>query len=214
MKRFLNFSIILTTLLCCNLFPLTAKGASKVYYVVVGSHSTLDRAIQQAKSWQGNQPKIYKGVANGKTVYRLCPASFSTNAKAKNYIASRGLDAWVWPSAGAASCMWSPSGSGSSYASSNSSSYSSKSTSSSTSTSWLRGTWIIYIDGGAYMKVKIINDTQLIDYIYLPSRGEMDFARTYRISGNKIIVSSGGTYYIDQERKLLLSADGRPFSRL
>lgn len=49
MKRFLNFTIILTTLLCCNLFPLTAKGASKVYYVVVGSHSTLDRAIQQVK---------------------------------------------------------------------------------------------------------------------------------------------------------------------
>ena len=204
MKRFLNFTIILTTLLCCNLFPLTAKGASKVYYVVVGSHSTLDRAIQQAKSWQGNQPKIYKGVANGKTVYRLCPASFSTSAKAKNYIASRGLDAWVWPSTGAASCLWSP----------GSSSTKAQQSNSSRSTSWLQGTWIYYLKAGGYLKVKIVNDKKLIDYYYLPSRGEMDFPREYWISGNKIIISANGYYYIDWQNHRLLTAEGTPFTKL
>ena len=121
MKRKFKLSIILLAMMCYNAQPVSAKKSNKVYYVVVGSFSNLNNAIKKAKSWSGKQSSIYKTTVNGQTNYRVCPSSFSTNAKAKSYINNNGIDGWVWPSNGVASCVWS-SGKSSSYAGSNNSS--------------------------------------------------------------------------------------------
>lgn len=83
---------------------------AKVYYVVLGSFTT----IKEAKRFNyyapdGLECNIYYAKANGKVVYRACCNVFKSAATAhecareiqKNY----GINAWVWASNGLAKCV-------------------------------------------------------------------------------------------------------------
>lgn len=81
-------------------------------------------------------------------------------------------------------------------------------------TDWLKGRWIYYTGGGSYIKVSFISDTQLVEYIYLPTRGEMSFSRTYKIYGNEIVTSGKSHYLIDWTGKRLLTMERAPYTRI
>lgn len=68
-------------MMCLNAQPVSAKKSNKVYYVVIGSYSDLNNAIQEAKSWTSKQPSIYKTTVKGKEYFRVCISSSNTNAK-------------------------------------------------------------------------------------------------------------------------------------
>lgn len=93
----------------------TASPSQKVYYLVVGSFETLE----SAKKGLGTLPDwmvgpVYRVSENGKVVYRICYACYSTKTKAAN--AKRELDqvlsgaraAWIWESNGLADCVYRP----------------------------------------------------------------------------------------------------------
>lgn len=158
MKHFFKISFILLAMMCLNAQPVSAKTSNKVYYVVIGSFSDLNNAIQKATSWTGKQPSIYKTTVKGKVYYRVCPSSFSTNAKAKSYIANNGIDGWVWSSNGAATCVWTPgeSSSPTSSRSSSGSNYNSKtSTNNSTDSN----------SSGSSSTYSFYNSASVIDYL-------------------------------------------------
>ena len=81
-------------------------------------------------------------------------------------------------------------------------------------TDWLKGRWIYYTGGGSYIKVSFISDTRLVEYIYLPSSGEMSFSRTYKIYGNEIVTSGKSHYLIDWTGKRLLTMERAPYTRI
>ena len=77
---------------------------------------------------------------------------------------------------------------------------------------WLYGTWQINIGGGAYLKA-IINDSQIIEIMFLPSRGEIRNVRSYSIDGDRLLTDKT-KYRIDRMNKRLLGDDGKPFAKL
>lgn len=87
----------------------------KVYYVVLGSYSSLKEAKRfNYYAPDGLECNIYKARANGKIVYRACCNVFKTANEAhgcareiqKHY----GINAWVWASNGAANCVFQETG--------------------------------------------------------------------------------------------------------
>ncbi len=213
MNHIFKLSIILLALLCYNTQSTDAKksnrSANKIYYVVVGSYSTLDNAIQEARTWSGKQPSIYKTTAKGNVYYRLCVTSFSTSSKAKAYIANNGLNGWVWPSTAAANCVWSP-GSSSSYTSSinrSSSTTRNKSYNSSESLSWIQGNWkrqmVIY---GRVHEIRLGISG---DYIAVFIDGQHEYTGPYKIKGNHLLYGRDfGTYVVlDHNAKRLKDTD-------
>lgn len=92
------------------------SSAQKVYYVVLGSFSTLESAhIYNNNLPDGMESWIYKCTSNGKTVYRVCFSCFSTRQKAQeqinwfhSYDVSWFTDAWIWESDGLGNCVFCP----------------------------------------------------------------------------------------------------------
>ena len=89
----------------------------KVYYVVLGSHNTLEDSQKYNYACpDGMECWIYKCTSNGKTVYRACYACFSTRPKAQSAINKwrSGMyghlftDAWIWESNGLGNCVYCP----------------------------------------------------------------------------------------------------------
>lgn len=94
--------------------PVSTK---KVYYVVIGSWNNLSNA----KSYYCYVPDvldggpIYKAVANGKVVYRMCVAECDTRAQAQNFINTTkktyeewARNMWIWESNGPGQCVYRP----------------------------------------------------------------------------------------------------------
>ncbi|MBR5169880.1 MAG: SPOR domain-containing protein [Muribaculaceae bacterium] len=89
--------------------------APAVYYVVIGSYSSLQNAIKGrdelmyiSPEWL-SPPPIFTDVAKGKVVYRLCSGIFERIDKAKeraSFIKEElDIDAWIWKSNGLATCV-------------------------------------------------------------------------------------------------------------
>ncbi|MBR2194680.1 MAG: leucine-rich repeat protein [Salinivirgaceae bacterium] len=93
------------------------SSAQKVYYVVLGSHNTLEDSQKYNSACpDGMECWIYKCTSNGKTVYRVCYACFSTRQKAQAAInewrsslyGHLFADAWIWESDGLGNCVYCP----------------------------------------------------------------------------------------------------------
>ena len=89
--------------------------APTVYYVVIGSYSSLQNAIKArndlmyiSPEWL-SPPPIFSDVVKGKVVYRLCSGIFNRKDKAKKRASfvkgELGIDAWIWKSNGLATCI-------------------------------------------------------------------------------------------------------------
>ena len=87
-----------------------------VYYVVIGSWETLDKAMGFYYSCPDafDAAPIYRATADGKTVYRMCISCYHTRQKAQenaNFTNEMmGTQAWVWESDGLAECVYLPIG--------------------------------------------------------------------------------------------------------
>ena len=92
----------------------TAKKTAKVYYLVCGSYSSLDKA-KEASEFMSEVLfyPVYKTTVKGKTVYRLCCECYYSKKKAQararelmgmNFSGS----IWVWESNGLAKCVYVP----------------------------------------------------------------------------------------------------------
>lgn len=115
MKRILCLFIVIMTI---TINADAQRGRRTFYYVVNGSYSSL----AEAREYNRNCPDfqecwIYKARANGKTVYRMCEACFTSRSKAQAYIrelqsnsvyGARYANAWIWPSNGLAQCVEGP----------------------------------------------------------------------------------------------------------
>ncbi len=86
-------SLLLVMVAAC---ALNSASAAKIYYVVQGSYSSFQKAKD---AYEG---AVYRTSANGKTVYRTCPACFYSLSDAKDFASALkehdDVDAWVWPS--------------------------------------------------------------------------------------------------------------------
>lgn len=107
MKRILLLSLMLMATLTISAQSRTRN----VYYVVLGSYSTLSQAKKfNSQCPDGLECNIYRAKANGKTVYRACTYVSYSKSKAqecareinRNY----GRNAWVWTSKGLAKCVF------------------------------------------------------------------------------------------------------------
>lgn len=98
--------------------PQSTQQSSKtptVYYVVIGSYSSLQNAIEARNSLMYRTPDwfppppIFSAVAKGKDVYRLCSGIFKRKDKAKEQVSSYknnlGINAWIWKNKGLATCV-------------------------------------------------------------------------------------------------------------
>lgn len=56
-------------MMCLNAQPVSAKKSNKVYYVVIGSYSDLNNAIQEAKSWTSKQPRFIKLPSKARSTF-------------------------------------------------------------------------------------------------------------------------------------------------
>ncbi len=85
---------------------MTSNAANKVYYVVQGSYSSLEKATDANEL----EAPIYEVTTNGKTVYRLCPACFYSKEDAQEYARAvkqaLGKDAWVSTCNGLEKCVY------------------------------------------------------------------------------------------------------------
>ena len=90
-----------------------AGANKKVYYVVVGTYSSLAEAkkamIVQPDALDGSN--VYRAKdKNGRTVFRLCPGCYYNRADAQEH--AKGLNdfldigAWIWESDGVAPCVY------------------------------------------------------------------------------------------------------------
>ncbi|MBO4850210.1 MAG: SH3 domain-containing protein [Prevotella sp.] len=99
-----------------NVKDASANTKQKVYYVVMGSWSSLEKA----KSYYQYAPealeigRIYKTSANGKPVYRIAIACYKSRENAQKKVGSikklLGRDAWIWESQGLGQCVYCPKG--------------------------------------------------------------------------------------------------------
>ena len=94
-----------------NFFNISNYQYQKVYYVVLGSFSSLKEAKRfNYYAPDGLECNIYRAKVKGKVVYRNCCNVFKTANEAhecareiqKNY----GINAWVWSSNGLANCVY------------------------------------------------------------------------------------------------------------
>lgn len=94
MKKAFSILIVMLAALVCH-----SASAAKVYYVVAGSFSSLEQAHNS-----NIEGEIFKSTANGKMVYRICPASFYNASDAKEYARAMksqlNINAWVCPNDG------------------------------------------------------------------------------------------------------------------
>ncbi len=107
MKRtFLLLFLMLTITLNSD----AQRGKRTYYYVVVASYSTLAEARHHNLICPDFDERwIYKAYVNGRTVYRMCVACFTTRAKAQACIRSmRESNAWIWPCNGLAQFVEGP----------------------------------------------------------------------------------------------------------
>ncbi len=98
--------------------PTLTKQPKLVYYIVLGSYSSLQAA--QGFNYacaDGLESWIYKTTVNRKTVYRVCYSCHSTKAKAMQALKDMKdspygdtwfKGAWIWPSRGLAQCVFCP----------------------------------------------------------------------------------------------------------
>lgn len=91
-----------------------AKKPAKVYYLVCGSYSSLEKA-KEASEFMSEvlYYPVYKTTVNGKTVYRLCCECYyskkKAQARAKELMGMVFNDSiWVWESNGLANCVYVP----------------------------------------------------------------------------------------------------------
>ena len=92
----------------------TAKKTAKVYYLVCGSYSSLDKA-KEASEFMSEVLfyPVYKTTVKGKTVYRLCCECYyskkKAQARARELMGMNFSDSiWVWESNGLAKCVYVP----------------------------------------------------------------------------------------------------------
>lgn len=89
--------------------------APAVYYVVIGSYSSLENAIKArndlmyiSPEWL-SPPPIFTDVVKGKVVYRLCSGIFERKDQATeraSFIKEElDIDVWIWKSNGLATCV-------------------------------------------------------------------------------------------------------------
>ncbi len=93
-----------------------AKSKRTMYYVVIGSYSSLE-SIKKARY---NMPDgidcspVFKGVKNGKIVYRMCTGVHANLANARNEVKQLKdvfmFTPWIWTSKGQAECVERPIG--------------------------------------------------------------------------------------------------------
>lgn len=93
-----------------------ANMSRTVYYVVIGSYSSLD-AVTKARY---NMPDaidcspIFLGKKNGKNVYRMCTGMYYTPEQAQREVdllkSTFGFTPWIWKSNGQAQCVDRPIG--------------------------------------------------------------------------------------------------------
>lgn len=87
-----------------------------IYYVVVGSFSSLS----EASTFANNAPcdtewgNIYKATKDGKTLYRVCTGCYYSKAKAQQQVNEKtrfarewglGIKPWIWANKGQAKCV-------------------------------------------------------------------------------------------------------------
>lgn len=92
----------------------TAKKPSKVYYLVCGSYSSLEKA-KEASEFMSEvlYYPVYKTTVKGKTVYRLCCECYyskkKAQARARELMGMNFSDSiWVWESNSLANCVYVP----------------------------------------------------------------------------------------------------------
>ena len=121
MKQIFKISFIAMLLLALTM-PAGAKAPRKsqksgktVYYIVMGSYSSLDNAKEATfNAPDGLESPIYEVKVKGKTYYRICVSCYKSKAKAqedlnqlKDFYGDR---FWIWPSKGLAKCVYCPVG--------------------------------------------------------------------------------------------------------
>lgn len=88
-----------------------AKGR-KVYYIVIGSYTDLAEAKKSVEVLPDalDACSIYRTIANGNTIYRLCTDCTYDRNKAREQMRAikeyLGRDAWVWENDGVAPCVY------------------------------------------------------------------------------------------------------------
>lgn len=113
---FIAFVLVAVGLQADGKSPRKAQKNSKtVYYVVMGSYSSLEGAKEATfNAPDGLESPVYEAKVNGKTYYRICVSCYYSKAKAeaevkflKEYY---GDGFWIWPSKGLAKCVYCPYG--------------------------------------------------------------------------------------------------------
>ncbi|MBR5638967.1 MAG: SPOR domain-containing protein [Muribaculaceae bacterium] len=121
MRRFIKFSLPLLLLALMAFSATDAQAKTKprkqirtVYYIVCGSYSSLDQAIEQSEQMSEVMfYPVYKTTVKGKTVYRLCCQCYYSKAHAekdlKGFLSGfKSDDWWIWQSKGFANCVYRP----------------------------------------------------------------------------------------------------------
>ena len=93
----------------------THKNAPTLYYVVVASRDWLDDAASFGQNMpDGLESPVFKSVANGKTVYRVCCGCYASKKEAKEIKALLKdyyyIDSWIWKDETNAQCVYRPTG--------------------------------------------------------------------------------------------------------
>lgn len=119
MRRFIKISLPLLLIALMAFCALDAQAKTKkqtrtVYYIVCGSYSSLNKAIEHSEQMSEVLfYPVYKATVNGKTVYRVCCECYYNKADAEKDLdgflsAFKGDDWWIWPSKGLAKCVYRP----------------------------------------------------------------------------------------------------------
>jgi len=119
MRRSIKFSLPLLLIALMAFCALDAQAKTKkqnrtVYYIVCGSYSSLDKAIEHSEQMSEVVfYLVYKTTVKGKTVYRLCCECYYNKADAQKdlngiFSGFKSDDWWIWPSKGLAKCVYQP----------------------------------------------------------------------------------------------------------
>ena len=93
-----------------------ANASRTVYYVVIGSYSTLEAVTKARYSMPDaiDCSPIFLGKKNGKNVYRMCTGVYYTREGAQREVdllkSTFGFTPWIWKSNGQAQCVDRPIG--------------------------------------------------------------------------------------------------------
>lgn len=119
MKRFIKCYLPLVLLCAIMAGALSLQAATKkktqrnVYYIVCGSYSSLNEAINFCDQMSEVVfYQVFEAKVNGKTVYRTCCDCYYNEADAKadlkGIYSNYGSDWWIWKSKGLAKCLYRP----------------------------------------------------------------------------------------------------------